>query len=273
MRKPRSRRKVSRTTDVSNLVEVRVLGAFLEKETTTPEYYPLSLNALVNACNQRSNRDPVVQFDEATVEQALQSLRDKGLLLAKSGAGSRVIKYGHRISERLNLGRRELAILCELMLRGPQTLGELRSRCERMHRFDDVSAPQRLRETCETIGRALDIEHVRPEVLPTDRGTEVRALAEGGSIVAVVGHPAGDDSALAAADVAVAMGAAGSTPGEWAVALAADDVRDAAMALALPRAARDRARVAVALGIAPGVLAFLRSASASRPSRSLRWRR
>jgi len=111
----------------------------LEKETTTPEYYPLSLNALVNACNQKSNRDPVVQFDESTVEQALQSLRDKGLLLTKSGAGSRVVKYGHRISERLNLGRRELAILCELMLRGPQTLGELRSRCERMHRFDDVA--------------------------------------------------------------------------------------------------------------------------------------
>ena len=120
-------------------VEIRVLGALLEKETTTPEYYPLSLNALVNACNQKSNRDPVVQFDEALVEEALQSLRDKGLLLTKSGAGSRVVKYGHRISEKLNLGRRELAILCELMLRGPQTLGELRSRCERMHRFDDVS--------------------------------------------------------------------------------------------------------------------------------------
>jgi hypothetical protein len=120
-------------------VEARVLGALLEKEITTPEYYPLSLNALVNACNQKSNRDPVVQFDEATVERALESLRDKGLLLAISGAGSRVPKYGHRISEKLNLGRRELAILCELMLRGPQTLGELRSRCERMHRFDDVS--------------------------------------------------------------------------------------------------------------------------------------
>lgn len=120
-------------------VEARVLGALLEKEITTPEYYPLSLNALVNACNQKSNRDPVVQFDEATVEQALQSLRDKGLLLAITGAGSRVPKYGHRISEKLNLGRRELAILCELMVRGPQTLGELRNRSERMHRFDDVS--------------------------------------------------------------------------------------------------------------------------------------
>jgi uncharacterized protein YceH (UPF0502 family) len=80
-------------------VEVRVLGSLLEKEVTTPEYYPMSLNALINACNQKSNRDPVVNFDEATVEHALQSLRDKGLLLSISGAGSRVQKYAHRISE------------------------------------------------------------------------------------------------------------------------------------------------------------------------------
>jgi uncharacterized protein YceH (UPF0502 family) len=119
-------------------VEVRVLGSLLEKEVTTPEYYPLSLNALVNACNQKSNRDPVVDYDADTVEQALQSLRDKGLLLAITGAGSRVPKYGHRISEKLNLGRRELAIMCELMVRGPQTLGELRTHCERMHAFDDL---------------------------------------------------------------------------------------------------------------------------------------
>jgi uncharacterized protein YceH (UPF0502 family) len=120
-------------------VEVRVLGALLEKEITTPEYYPLSLNALLNACNQKSNRDPVVNFDETTLQHALQSLRDKGLLLTITGAGSRVPKYGHRISEKLNLGRRELAILCELMLRGPQTSGELRNRAERMHPFADLS--------------------------------------------------------------------------------------------------------------------------------------
>lgn len=123
-------------------VEVRVLGALLEKEITTPEYYPLSLNALVNACNQKSNRDPAVNFDEATVEQALHSLRDKGLLLAITGAGSRVQKYAHRISEKLNLGRPELAILCELMLRGPQTLGELRNRAVRMHPFEDLEQVQ-----------------------------------------------------------------------------------------------------------------------------------
>jgi uncharacterized protein YceH (UPF0502 family) len=123
-------------------VEVRVLGSLLEKEITTPEYYPLSLNALINACNQKSNRDPTVNFDEAAVEPALHSLRDKGLLLSITGAGSRVQKYAHRISEKLNLGRPELAILCELMLRGPQTLGELRTRGERMHPFDDLDQVQ-----------------------------------------------------------------------------------------------------------------------------------
>jgi uncharacterized protein len=119
--------------------EVRVLGSLLEKEITTPEYYPLSLNALLNACNQKSNRDPVVHFDEDTVERVLYALREKGLLLNITGAGSRVPKYGHRLSEKLNLGRRELAILCELMVRGPQTLGELRTRAERMHQFDDLA--------------------------------------------------------------------------------------------------------------------------------------
>jgi Cu+-exporting ATPase len=124
-------------------------------------------------------------------------------------------------------------------------------------RIEPVLLSGEARETCETIGRALDIEHVRPEVLPAERGVEVQALAEGGNVVAVVGHPVRDDGALAAADVAVAMGAAGSTPGEWAVALAADDVREAAMALAIPRAARDRARVAMALGLTPCALALL----------------
>jgi P-type Cu+ transporter len=113
------------------------------------------------------------------------------------------------------------------------------------------------RDTCETIGRALDIEHVRPEVLPADRGAEVRALAEGGNVVSVIGHPASDDAALAAADVAVAMGAAGGTPGEWAVALASDDVRDAARALAIPHAARARVGWTIALGVGPGLMAML----------------
>lgn len=108
-------------------VEVRVLGALIEKEITTPEYYPLSLNALVNACNQKSNRDPVVSFNEDPVVEAIDTLRDKRLASVITGAGSRVRKYAHRFAETLNLGRREIAILCELMLRGPQTLGELRT--------------------------------------------------------------------------------------------------------------------------------------------------
>jgi uncharacterized protein len=119
--------------------EIRILGSLLEKEITTPEYYPLSLNGLLNACNQKSNRDPVLHLDEDTLERALYTLRDKGLIVSITGAGSRVPKYGHRISEKFNLGRRELAILCELMLRGPQTLGELRTRAERMHSFGDLA--------------------------------------------------------------------------------------------------------------------------------------
>lgn len=117
--------------------EVRVLGALIEKEATTPEYYPLSLNALVNACNQKSNRDPVVDYDDEVVLAAIERLR--ALKLAFIITGSRVTKYSQRISETLNLGRRELAALCTLLLRGPQTLGEIKDRSERMFSFGDLS--------------------------------------------------------------------------------------------------------------------------------------
>src|ERR1700683_1823775 len=117
--------------------EVRVLGALLEKEITTPEYYPLSLNALVNACNQKSNRDPVVSFDEGTVEVALEGLRAQGLAVRISGE-SRVPKHGQRFTEKFNLGRREAALMCVLLLRGPQTPGELRGRPARLYQFDDL---------------------------------------------------------------------------------------------------------------------------------------
>jgi len=120
--------------------EVRVLGALLEKEIATPEYYPLSLNALVNACNQKSNREPVVAYDEGTVEDALSSLRAKGLATRITGGDSRVPKHAQRFTEQFNLGRREAAILCVLMLRGPQTVGELRGRSERLYTFDDLEA-------------------------------------------------------------------------------------------------------------------------------------
>ncbi|HTQ57713.1 MAG TPA: YceH family protein [Bryobacteraceae bacterium] len=120
--------------------EVRVLGALMEKEIATPEYYPLSLNALVNACNQKSNREPVVSYDEDTVEAALAGLRDKGLAVRISGHDMRVPKHGHRLQEVLNLGRREAAVLCVLLLRGPQTPGELRGRTERLYPFGDLEA-------------------------------------------------------------------------------------------------------------------------------------
>jgi uncharacterized protein YceH (UPF0502 family) len=120
--------------------EVRVLGALMEKEVATPEYYPLSVNALVNACNQKSNREPAVAYDEDTVETALDGLRAKGLAARLSGHEMRVPKHSHRLSEVINLGRREAAVLCVLMLRGPQTAGELRGRTERLYPFDDLEA-------------------------------------------------------------------------------------------------------------------------------------
>lgn len=128
-------------------VEIRVLGALLEKDLTTPEYYPLTVNALQNACNQKSSRDPVVQYDEAMVEQALELLRTKHLALKVSGAGHRVEKYAHRLGETFNLGRRESALLCILMLRGPQTVGELRGRTERMHDFADLEEVEHVLQT------------------------------------------------------------------------------------------------------------------------------
>jgi uncharacterized protein YceH (UPF0502 family) len=117
--------------------EVRVLGTLMEKEIATPEYYPLSLNALVNACNQKSNRDPVVSYDDDIVETALSDLRTKGLAMRITGDG-RVAKHEQRFTERQNLGRREAAIMCVLMLRGPQTVGELRGRTERLYSFEDL---------------------------------------------------------------------------------------------------------------------------------------
>jgi len=123
---------------ILNAVELRVLGSLIEKELTTPEYYPLSLNALVNACNQKSNRDPVLNLDEPEVTRALDSLRFKQFALL-SGMGGRVAKYRHALVEKFRFSPAELALICELMVRGPQTVGELRTRAERMHQFGDLS--------------------------------------------------------------------------------------------------------------------------------------
>jgi uncharacterized protein len=120
-------------------VEARVVGSLIEKETTTPEYYPLSVNALVNACNQKSNRDPVMNLDEETVRKALRSLTDRAMVRSASG-DSRVAKFEHRLNELYNFHRHEIAVLCVLLLRGPQTPGELRTRSERMYAFEDLDA-------------------------------------------------------------------------------------------------------------------------------------
>ncbi|HEV7551951.1 MAG TPA: YceH family protein [Candidatus Angelobacter sp.] len=121
-----------------NSAEARVLGSLIEKDITTPDYYPLSLNALINACNQKNNREPVTNFDEETVRLALRNLSDKQLAGMARGADGRVAKYEHRLQEVFNFTRPETAILCVLLLRGPQTPGELRGRGERMHRFEDL---------------------------------------------------------------------------------------------------------------------------------------
>ena len=123
--------------------EARVVGALAEKQLTTPQYYPLTLNALVNACNQTSNRNPVVAYDDMTVERALQGLRDKGLARAVLSPGNRAPKYRHLLDEALPLVPEELAVMTVLLLRGPQTVGELRTRTERMYAFatlEDVEA-------------------------------------------------------------------------------------------------------------------------------------
>ena len=123
---------------VLNDSEVRILACLIEKEMTTPEYYPLSLNSLTNACNQKSNRNPVVSYDETDVTRGLGSLQEKGLVRKSLTSGDRVSKYLHAILDRFDLSRQEIAILCELMLRGPQTVGEVRSHTERMSTFESL---------------------------------------------------------------------------------------------------------------------------------------
>jgi hypothetical protein len=119
--------------------QARVLGALVEKEVTTPEYYPLSLNALINACNQRSNREPVMALDEEEVRQALHGLEDLHLAGRARSADGRVTKYEHWLGEAFNFSRAETALLCVLLLRGPQTPGELRGRTERLHQFEEIA--------------------------------------------------------------------------------------------------------------------------------------
>jgi uncharacterized protein len=146
-------------TILLNAIEARVLGSLIEKEITTPEYYPLSLNALVNACNQKNNREPVMQLNEDEIRQALHRLEDDRLAGPRRGSDDRVTKYEHHLQEVFNFTRGEVAVLCVLLLRGSQTPGELRSRTERMHRFEELedvlSALQRLMQRQPSLVKAL----------------------------------------------------------------------------------------------------------------------
>ena len=151
--------------------EVRVLGSLVEKELTTPEYYPLSLNSLTNACNQKSNRDPAMALTEEDVVRALDSLRFKQLAVL-SAEGGRVPKYRHLLAEKLGLMPAEQAILCELLVRGPQTGGELRTRCERMHPFGDLAAVE------EVLGELMVRETPLITLLPRQPGRKEGRYAQ-----------------------------------------------------------------------------------------------
>ena len=147
-------------------IETRVLGSLIEKDITTPDYYPLSLNALVNACNQKNNRDPLMTLGEEAVREALATLQEKRLAGSASGADSRVTKYEHRLQEVFNFDRREIAILCVLLLRGPQTPGELRTRTERMYHFEA------LEDVVSTLDRLSQREPPLAAILPRQPGTK-----------------------------------------------------------------------------------------------------
>jgi uncharacterized protein len=146
--------------------EVRVLGSLIEKDITTPEYYPLSLNALINACNQKSNRDPVMLLDEDSVRDALEGLQQQRMAGPARGADSRVTKYEQRLQEVFNFTRPEIAVLCVLLLRGPQTPGELRGRAERMHHFETLDDVQ------SALQKLMQREPPLAKVLPRQPGTK-----------------------------------------------------------------------------------------------------
>jgi uncharacterized protein YceH (UPF0502 family) len=187
-------------------VETRVLGSLIEKDITTPDYYPLSLNALVNACNQKNNRDPVMHLDEDAVRQALDVLHDQRLAGPTSSADSRVPKYEHRLQEVFNFTRGETALLCVLLLRGPQTPGELRGRSERMHRFEDLTEVQ------STLQRLSEREPPLVKVLARQPGTkEARAMH---LLAGDRGEPAGEGWTTAARTSSSGSGSRAAPEGE-----------------------------------------------------------
>jgi uncharacterized protein YceH (UPF0502 family) len=183
-------------------VEVRALGSLIEKQVTTPEYYPLTLNALTLACNQKNNRHPVTAFDEAAVAQALETLREKNLTYVFYGSNSRVPKYKHVMPEIFHLNQQELALICVLMLRGAQTVGELRERASRLHNFTGIDEVDETLNSLITkdpeplvvrlprqpgqkearfghlLAGEIDIEHLAETELPKDAGSSKPGPAE-----------------------------------------------------------------------------------------------
>jgi uncharacterized protein YceH (UPF0502 family) len=183
-------------------IETRVLGALIEKDITTPDYYPLSLNALVNACNQKNNRDPVMTLDESAVRDALATLQEKRLAGPASGADSRVTKFEHRLQEVFNFDRREIAVVCGLLLRGPQTPGELRSRTDRMYHFEA------LEDVVSTLDHLAQREPPLAQILPRQPGTKESRYTHLFS-----GEPlmSADDANMALADANVVRAASKAT--------------------------------------------------------------
>ena len=162
--------------DLLTETEVRVLGSLVEKQLTTPEYYPMTLNALVAACNQKSNRDPVVSFDESTVTATLDSLRDKNLVYTFHGSTSRVVKYKHMLPNVYELDPAETAVMDVLMLRGPQTVGEIRGRTDRL--FDFSGLPE-VQETLDKLARRDEPLVVRLERQPGQKDARYAHLLSG----------------------------------------------------------------------------------------------
>jgi hypothetical protein len=186
---------------VLTLAEARVLGALVEKEATTPDYYPLSLNALINACNQRSNREPVMDLDEEAVRQALHGLEDMKLAGRARGADGRVAKYEHWLGEVFNFSRAETALVCVLLLRGPQTPGELRGRTERMHRFEEIG------DVLAGLQKLMEREPPLVAVLPRQPGTKESRYTH------LLSGPVESVAAAFAAEPAVALREAGLDAG------------------------------------------------------------
>lgn len=162
--------------EILNETEARILGSLVEKQLTTPEYYPQTLNALVNSCNQKSNRDPVVKYDEKTVENCLEILRDRNLVYVFYGSTSRVPKYKHMLPSVFELEPPDTAIITELLLRGPQTLGELRGRCERLHPFASLGEVQ---ETLDGLMRRDDPLVIKLPVQPGQKEARFAHLLSG----------------------------------------------------------------------------------------------